>query len=183
MRVSPVRLLRIPEPFDHPEFVFEPKIDGFRALAYVREHHCQLVSRNGHIFTGWPTLAAAVAQAVRCRSAILDGEICCLTPDGRSDFYRLLFRRDAPYFYVFDVLMIDGEDLRPLPLLQRKRRLLRIMPRVECWLLYLDHVAERGRDLYQAACEHDLEGIVAKWAHGTVGTSYSTRAANGRYSE
>jgi ATP-dependent DNA ligase len=52
MRVSPVRLLRIPEPFDHPEFVFEPKIDGFRALAYVREHHCQLVSRNGHIFTG-----------------------------------------------------------------------------------------------------------------------------------
>ena len=47
---TPTRLLRIPEPFDHPEWVFEPKMDGFRALAHIRGHHCQLVSRNGHLF-------------------------------------------------------------------------------------------------------------------------------------
>jgi ATP-dependent DNA ligase len=79
--------------------VFEPKIDGFRALAVVRRPHCELVSRNGHIFKSWPTLAAELAQTMRCRSAILDGEICCLNSDGRSDFYKLLFRRAQPYFY------------------------------------------------------------------------------------
>src|SRR5262245_12955168 len=109
-----MRLLRIREPFDHPEFVFEPKIDGFRALAHVHEHRCELVSRNAHVFKSWPQLSEAIAQSVKARNAILDGEICCLNTDGRSDFYKLLFRRGAPRFYAFDVLMIDGKDLRGL---------------------------------------------------------------------
>jgi ATP-dependent DNA ligase len=45
-----MRLLRIPEPFDHADFVFEPKLDGYRAMAHIRGHHCELVSRNGHTF-------------------------------------------------------------------------------------------------------------------------------------
>jgi bifunctional non-homologous end joining protein LigD len=49
-RHSPMRLLRIPEPFDHPDFLFEPKIDGFRALAYVENRHCESISRNEHTF-------------------------------------------------------------------------------------------------------------------------------------
>ena len=163
---SPMRLLRIPEPFDHPDFIFEPKIDGFRALAYIRGHHCQLISRNGHVFKSWPQLAEEVAHAVRCRSAVLDGEICCLQPDGRSHFYKLLFRREWPFFYAFDVLMMDGKDLRGLPLLERKRRLLRIMPLVACRVLYLDHVVERGCDLFRVACDRDLKGVVAKYARG-----------------
>ena len=165
--IAPMRLLRIPEPFNHPDFLFEPKIDGFRALAHVRGHRCELVSRHGHVFKSWPQLAEEIAHAVRADSAVLDGEICCLEPDGRSNFYRLMFRRDWPHFYAFDVFSIDGEDLRPLPLLERKRRLLRIMPAVDSRLLYLDHIAERGSDLFRAACERDLEGIVGKWASGT----------------
>jgi ATP-dependent DNA ligase len=55
--VAPMRLLRIPEPFDHLDFIFEPKLDGFRALAHVRGHRCELVSRNGHVFKLWPQLA------------------------------------------------------------------------------------------------------------------------------
>jgi ATP-dependent DNA ligase len=51
---------------------------------------------------------------------VLDGEICCLRPDGRSHFYKLMFRRDWPHFYAFDVLSISGEDLRGLRLLERK---------------------------------------------------------------
>jgi bifunctional non-homologous end joining protein LigD len=147
------------------------------------------VSRNGYVFKSWPTLAATVAQAVRCRSAILDldGEICWLNPDGRSDFYGLLFRRGQPHFYAFDVLMVDREDLRALPLLERKRRLLEIMPRTESRLLYLDHIAECGRDLYRAACERDLEGIVGKWACGMYqsdprGTSW-LKIKNPEYSQ
>jgi|RhiMetdeSRZDD1v2_1073273.scaffolds.fasta_scaffold15623_2 bifunctional non-homologous end joining protein LigD len=114
---TPMRLLRIPEPFDHPEFVFEPKIDGFRALADVRGHHCELVSRNGHVFKSWPYLAREIAHAVRAQHAILDGEICCLDGGGRSDFYKLLFRRDSRY-YAFDVLSVNGEDVRAFPLLE-----------------------------------------------------------------
>jgi ATP-dependent DNA ligase len=74
-----MRLLRIPEPFDHPDFLFEPKLDGFRALAHVRGHHW-LISRNGHTFKQWPQLAEDLAHAVRTHSAVLDGEICCLEP-------------------------------------------------------------------------------------------------------
>ena len=166
-RFSPMRLLRIREPFDHRDFIFEPKVDGFRALAYIRGHRCELVSRNGHVFKSWPQLAEEIAHAVRCSDAVLDGEICCLRPDGRSDFKSLLFRRDWPYFYVFDLLALNGRDLRSLPLLERKRRLFAIMPRVESRALYLDHIHGRGVDLFRAACQRDLEGVIGKWADGT----------------
>jgi bifunctional non-homologous end joining protein LigD len=162
-----MRLLRLPEPFDHPDCVFEPKIDGFRALAHVTGHHCALVSRNGHVFKSWPQLAEEIAHAVRARRAVLDGEICCLDPDGRSNLNALLFPRDWPYFYAFDLLELDGRDVTGLPLVERKRLLLSVLPKVETRLLYLDHLDERGRDFYRVACERDLEGIVAKWAHGT----------------
>ena len=66
-----------------------------------------------------------------------------------------------------------GEDLRPLPLLDRKRRLRRIMPRMESRLRFMEHIEGRGVDLFRVACERDLEGVVGKWACG----SYS---ANGR---
>jgi len=126
----PMRLVRIPQPFDHAAFVFEPKIDGFRALAHIRGHRCELVSRRGHVFKSWPQLAKELAHAVRASSAVLDGEICCLDEHGRSHFNRLLFRRDWPFFYAFDALQVNGTDLRGLPLLERKRRLRAIMPRV-----------------------------------------------------
>jgi len=165
-----MRMLRVPEPFDSPDWIFEPKMDGFRALAHVRGHRCELVSRNGHTFKQWPQLCEELAHAVRAHSAILDGEICCLEPDGRTHFNKLLFRREWPHFYAFDVLRIGDEDLTALPLLERKRRLLRIMPGIECRLLYLDHIASRGADLFRVACERDLEGIVGKYAHGTYRT-------------
>src|SRR5689334_19621397 len=123
MAYSPMRLLRIAEAFNDPQFIFEPKIDGFRALAYIDGTHCRLVSRNGHEFKSWPQLASDIASTIPCRAAVLDGEICCLDPDGRSDFYRLMFRRAGPHFYAFDVLSADGDDLTRLHLLDRKKRL------------------------------------------------------------
>jgi bifunctional non-homologous end joining protein LigD len=185
--LRPMRLLRLPEPFDHPEFLYEVKFDGFRALAHVNGHHCQLVSRNGHVYKSWPQLSEELAHAVRARNAILDGEIVCLAPDGRSRFYDLLFRRDWPYFLAFDALGIDGIDLRDQPLAQRKRRLARLMPRVESRLMLLEPIPRRGRRLFELACEHDLEGIVAKWANGSYqcdgrGTSW-LKIKNSNYSQ
>jgi bifunctional non-homologous end joining protein LigD len=121
------------------------------------------------------------------QDVVRDGEICCLDSDGRSNFYKLLFRRDWAYFFAFDVLSVDGEDLRGRPLLERKRRLRRIMPKIERRLLYLDHIAECGRDLYRAACAREVEGIVGKWADGTYqadgrGTSW-VKIKNPDYSQ
>jgi ATP-dependent DNA ligase len=95
------------------------------------------------------------------------GEICCLAPDGRSQFNSLLFRREWPYFLAFDLLWLDGEDLRIRPLHERKRRLAAIMPRIESRVRYVGHIKHRGIDLFRVACKHDLEGIVAKWLGGT----------------
>lgn len=130
-------------------------------------HHCRLVSRNGHNFKTWPQLAEELAHAVRANQVILDGEICCLDADGRSNFNALLFRREWPYFYAFDILDLEGEDLTSRPLLERKGLLVSVLPRIEGRLLYLDHIEMRGIDLYRAACLRDLEGIVGKWALGT----------------
>lgn len=124
------------------------------------------MSRNGHVFTQWDPLKREIASSLPCRSAIVDGEIACLDPDGRSNFYHLLFRRRAPFFCAFDLLMIDGEDVRPLPLLERKRRLLDVIPRIESRVRYVDHVHETGVRFFELARERDLEGVVGKYARG-----------------
>lgn len=175
-KITPQRLLRIPAPFDRDDFIFEVKFDGFRALAHIGHGRCALLSRNGNVFKSWPQLGEEIASSVRCDSAILDGEIVCLDAAGKPDFRSLLFRRTAPCFYAFDVLEVEGESLCDLPLWQRKRRLRRIIPRTESRLLEVEPIAARGVDLFHAACDHDLEGIVAKWRHGryaTDGTSTS----------
>ena len=77
-----------------------------------------------------------------------------------------MFRREWPYFYAFDLLAVEGEDLREWPLMERKRRLLKLIPSVPTRLLYVDHVEARGKDFFEVACAHDLEGIVGKLASG-----------------
>jgi bifunctional non-homologous end joining protein LigD len=111
---------------------------------------------------------------VKADHAVLDGEIVGLKPDGASDFHCLLFRRDWPYFFAFDLLTVDGEDLRARPLIERKRALRRLMPRCDSRLRYVDHVRECGRDLYELACAHDTEGIVGKWAAGRYSVDGTT---------
>ena len=110
--IRPMPLIRIAGAFDHPDWLFELKHDGFRALAHVEGHRCTLISRRRHVYTQYPMLLDEIAHSVRAMACVLDGEIVCLAPDGRSLFNRLLLRRDWPHFVAFDVLAIDGEDLR-----------------------------------------------------------------------
>jgi bifunctional non-homologous end joining protein LigD len=163
-------LVRIPAAFDHAEWVYEIKYDGFRALAYIDGHVCRLISRRGHEFTKFTLLAEEIAHTVPLKRAVLDGEIVCLGPDGRSEFYHLLFRRDWSSFAAFDLLEADGENLRQRPLLERKRRLRALVPRQNSRLVYVDHVRRRGVDLFREVCARDGEGVVAKWARGCYET-------------
>jgi len=73
-----------------------------------------------------------------------------------------MFRCDWPYFVAFDALMINGEDLTGLPLVERKRRLRSIMPRVESRILYLDQVPQQGVRLFEETCRRDCEGKLIK---------------------
>ncbi len=160
--MKPMTLVRKPEPFSHPDWLFEVKFDGFRALAYVADGHCELVSRKGITYQRFAELNKRIGAETKAQSAILDGEIVCLGQDGRSLFNDLMFSHGEPYFYAFDVLFVDGTDLRELPLLERKSRLRDVVPDAPSRLLYLDYIEEKGEELFRLVCERDLEGIVAK---------------------
>ncbi len=89
-----------------------------------------------------------------------------LDRQGRAQFRNLLFRRGTARFYAFDLLWLDGEDLRLLPLIERKRRLRDLVPLADPYLLFCDHVERDGVGLFEQAWRHDLEGIVAKRRNG-----------------
>jgi bifunctional non-homologous end joining protein LigD len=142
-------------------------MDGFRALAYVGDDSARLISRRGNVYKSFPSLCAAIHIDLDCE-AVLDGEIVCLDSEGRSQFYELLRRRGRgePVFYAFDLLWLDGEDLRSLPLIERKRLLRSVVPEQPSAMLYANHIEGQGREFFRLACELDLEGIVAKLKHG-----------------
>src|SRR5262245_39242498 len=136
-------LARFDVPFEHPDWIFEPKMDGFRAVAYVEGGTCRLVSRNWNAFKTFEPLATAIAQELAGRSAILDGEIVHPGRDGRPMFYELMRRRGPFCFYAFDLLWLDGIDLRERPLSERKTLLRKMLPRKPRSLVYVQHFAKR----------------------------------------
>lgn len=166
-RFSPATLVRAREPFDHPDFLFELKHDGWRAMAYIEGDECDLVSRRGNVFKAFAPLRASLATIGR--EVILDGEIVCLDAAGKPQFYDLMRRRGEPVFYAFDVLWLGGEDLRSHPTIERKailEDLVRGHPRI----LYATHFEARGVDLFRLVCEQDLEGIVCKHRSAPYGS-------------
>jgi bifunctional non-homologous end joining protein LigD len=103
---------------------------------------------------------------VQVLDAVIDGELVCFGPDGKPRFNDLLYRRGEPYFMAFDLLSLNGEDLRKEPLIERKRLLREIMPPSPSLLLFAGHQEGSFRDLFGAACAADLEGLVTKWKFG-----------------
>jgi bifunctional non-homologous end joining protein LigD len=140
MLFQPMPLSRRAEPFNHPDWLFEIKWDGFRGLLYSDSEGVRLISRNGNVFKSFPGLCEGLARDLKGRRCTLDGEIVCLDSHGKPQFRDLLFRRAEPVFYAFDILWDEharsddeeemrrfrnGEDTRYLPLSDRKLRPLR----------------------------------------------------------
>jgi bifunctional non-homologous end joining protein LigD len=152
---------RVAAPFDHSDWVFELKHDGFRALAHI-DGRCQLLSRKNNVYNSFGPLREALA-GLRVKDAVLDGEIVCLDDEGRSQFNQLLRRRGTPVFYAFDLLFLNGEDLRQLPLVRRKERLRRLIDRSKCAsVMFAQHIETRGKALFAQVCKWDMEGVVCK---------------------
>jgi len=169
LQFQPMPLLKRAVPFDDPDFIFELKYDGFRALAVIEDGRAQLISRNGHPFASFSELGKQIAAALPTARAVIDGEICSLDRRGRPQFKNLLFHRGNPScFFAFDLLICDGKDLRTERLLDRKQELQRLLAKTSppFPLRYAEHVDGSGTALFQRICELDLEGIVAKHKFG-----------------
>ena len=174
-RIEPLLATPADRPFSDPNWLFEIKWDGVRALARIENDALTLRSRTGvDIAKRYPELAS-LPDALAARQAILDGEIVALDAQGHSDFERLQERMHvrAPsenlvaqipvVYFVFDLLYCDGYDLRETPLLDRKQLLQRLLHTSERFR-YSDHQLEHGKELFALAEQNGLEGIVAKRA-------------------
>jgi bifunctional non-homologous end joining protein LigD len=151
-------------PFDHPDWIYEIQHDGFRALAFVEDIVCRFVTPNNRRLSGFPDLEHLVTGFVRARYAILDGVIAVADPTGRTSFDLLMKARRRARYYAFDLLSVDGEDLRDWPLTARKERLQSIIPALGAPIVYVSHTVGRGRSLHRLACQQGLAGILAKRA-------------------
>jgi len=161
--MRPLELQQTDTAFDHPDWIFELKYDGFRALAQIERGACQLVSRNGNVFKRFDDLRQALPNDLKgVVDVVLDGEIVVLDESGASQFNELMRSRSATALAVFDVLWLNGEDLREMPLLERKRILHSVIRPKVTRVLYVDHVVHSGRALYREICRRNLEGVVAK---------------------
>jgi ATP-dependent DNA ligase len=132
-------------------------------------------------------LTELIGRALRSSTVVLDGEIVCLDRKGRPKFYDLLYRRGTPVFVAFDILWRGNEDLRFLPLVDRKQELRRVLRQGPPCVLYADHVDGCGVELFSRVCGLDLEGMVAKHlrAHYTSDPEATTwfKVRNRKYSQ
>jgi len=148
-------------------WVHEIKLDGYRILLRIERGRVKLLTRNRQDWTTrFPAVAKAVA-ALPVKEALLDGEIVALDSAGVSSFQALQqadqLEADRTLVYVaFDLLFLDGRDLRPLLLVERKARLARLLKGRRGQLRYSAHFDVPGRRVYERACRLGLEGIVSK---------------------
>jgi bifunctional non-homologous end joining protein LigD len=153
------------------EWLHELKYDGFRILCRVAGGRASLLTRSGQDWTSrFPTVAEAAAR-LPVTNAWLDGEVAIVMPDGRTSFQALqnggAGEGQALAYFVFDLLHLDGRDLRTLPLETRKQALRALTPSASSrttsgTIRYSDHEDGDGRAFFAAACEAGLEGIVSK---------------------
>jgi len=143
------------EPFDHADWVFEAKFDGFRAAADTV--HGRLISRHGNRMKRFESMLDLLPKG-----HVFDGELVVLDDAGRPLFKELLFGRQRPTYVAFDLLIADGIDLRPLPLRHRKAALTRVGKGAESWIALTNGIVGEGRAFYHAVVDADLEGVVAK---------------------
>ncbi|MGA8215199.1 MAG: non-homologous end-joining DNA ligase [Candidatus Sulfotelmatobacter sp.] len=173
--IHPMLATPVDVAFDGAEWLFEIKWDGYRAIAFIDDGKLRLVSRNQNELTERFPELKDLPKLVRTKSAILDGEVVALDEQGRASFslmqQRTGFRpggrrgaakADVPVlYYAFDLLYLDGYDLRKLPLEVRKRRLASILITGDV-LRYSDHYEKQGKALFEMARAKGLEGILAK---------------------
>jgi bifunctional non-homologous end joining protein LigD len=173
--IHPMLATSINEPFDGPDWLFEIKWDGYRAIAFIDNGKLRLISRNQNELTQRYPELKDLPNSVKAKTAILDGEVVALDDLGRASFslmqQRTGFRpggrrgatnADVPVlYYAFDLLYLDGYDWRKVPLEERKKKLATLLITGDS-VRYSDHYEKKGKALFEMARAKGLEGILAK---------------------
>ena len=154
----------VDKPFSSKEWLFELKLDGYRAIAEIKNGKLLLYSRNGvSLVKRYPSIVTALRKIGV--DAILDGEIVLLNENGKPDFQKLQNysqHKDLPLaYYVFDLLSCQQKDLRQVPLVERKKLLKKILKKTGP-VRFSSHVEEHGDDFFKVVKAEDMEGIIAK---------------------
>jgi bifunctional non-homologous end joining protein LigD len=153
-------------PFDDPDWLFEIKWDGYRALAFIDQGKVNLYSRNENLFN--PLFSKVVNELEKIPAqVILDGELVILDEKGRSDFQLMQnyqrIQKGNLFFIVFDLLYWNGEDLRDRPLIERKEKLQILLTTYPSELIcFGDHVEKKGIAFFSEAQKYKVEGVIAK---------------------
>jgi bifunctional non-homologous end joining protein LigD len=148
-------------------WVHEVKFDGYRIQLRVESGKAKLLTRKG---LDWTEKFSAIAKAAaKLPDGIIDGEVCALDHNGAPDFAALQAalsdgKSDPLIFFAFDLLFADGEDLRSLPLTDRKAQLKNFLRAGHGHLRFVEHFTSGGEAVLQSACRMNLEGIVSKQA-------------------
>ena len=161
-KIDAMELIQTAKPFDDADWPFEVKYDGFRSLAYIENGTCTLVSRNEYDYKRFADLRTALPDQIHAKDAILDGELVLLDGSGKARFYDLMANRGTVVFAAFDLIWLNGRDMRDLTLLERKEILRYRLRFPSSRVIFVDHIQGRGKALYQQICKMDMEGIVCK---------------------
>jgi bifunctional non-homologous end joining protein LigD len=157
----------VSEPPEGDDWIHEVKFDGYRTQLVIERRKIRAYSRRGLDWTDRYPGVIAAAKELPVKSAMLDGETVIMDKDGVSDFSALIKavhkKSDAISFVAFDLLHLEGEDLRKLPLIERRERLRDLLPD-DYGIQYSDHFVASGAEVLAAARLMGLEGIVSKRA-------------------
>lgn len=154
------------EPPVSDDWLHEIKYDGFRVQLILDWAGARAFTKNGHDWSKrfWPVVNAA--EKLPAKAFIIDGEMIAPEPDGRPNFHqmhsRMTWNAELLAFVAFDILHQDGEDLRPLPAIERKAILWDLVKPADGIIQYSQHVEGGGAAFYEAAEKMGLEGIVSK---------------------
>jgi bifunctional non-homologous end joining protein LigD len=176
--VEPLELSEQEKPPSGDAWVHEIKWDGYRVQAHLQDGKATIYTRRGNDWTRqFRPIADAVAK-LPAKRAIIDGEAVVLGESGIADFHELRRELDGRSrrlrLQAFDLLALDGADLRPLPLLERKDRLKRLLAGAPPALVYVEHLNGDSARILGQACRMGIEGIVSKRADSPYRSGRST---------
>ncbi len=168
--IGPQLATLVDETPDGDNWLFEVKFDGYRALTAASGDKVACYTRNGLDWTARYGAIPAAISRLKLNGALLDGEIAVVEQDGRSNFSGLqeALKRggNGLSYFLFDLLALNGEDLRRTPLLERKARLKKLLAKAKPPLFYSDHIVggKAGRAMVNDLCQKQFEGVIAKRA-------------------
>lgn len=164
--IKPMEPAQVMGPPISGDWLHEIKYDGFRTQLVLDWAGARAFSRNGHDWSRryWPIVQAA--EKLPAKSFIIDGEMIAPDPDGRPNFHemhsRMAWNAELLAFVAFDLLHLDGEDLRYMPLIERKDRLWELVKPADGIIQFSAHVDGNGTEFYRAVDKMGLEGMVSK---------------------